>query len=364
MNDIYALDLTMQVVIVDDTVINLSLMEALIKKIGGCQSKTFSAPHEALEWCEQNPFDLLIVDYMMPDLDGIEFIARLRQRPALEHLPILMVTADQESDVRYRALDTGANDFLTKPIDRPEFNSRVRNMLSLRRSHKLLSDRAALLANEVHQAIEAIRLRERETVIRLARAAEYRDPETGAHIRRMANYSCFIAQELGWSSAQVNMLLEAAPMHDVGKVGTPDAILLKPGKLSADEFVIMKQHASIGYELLKDSNSPVLIMAAEIALTHHEKFDGSGYPHGLANEAIAQSGRIVAVADVFDALTSIRPYKPAWELDRAISFLKEQSGTHFDPECVEAFLRRMDDVEVIRQRYTEEPVEVFEPGRT
>lgn len=153
-------------------------------------------------------------------------------------------------------------------------------------------------------------------------------------------------------------------MHDVGKVGTPDAILLKPGKLSADEFVIMKQHASIGYELLKDSNSPVLIMAAEIALTHHEKFDGSGYPHGLANEAIAQSGRIVAVADVFDALTSIRPYKPAWELDRAISFLKEQSGTHFDPECVEAFLRRMDDVEVIRQRYTEEPVEVFEPGRT
>lgn len=353
----------MNVVIVDDTAINLSLMDALIKKAGACVSRTFRDPVEAIAWCEANPFDLLIVDYMMPELDGVQFIQRIRTHQRHQHVPILMVTADHESDVRYRALEAGANDFLTKPIDRVEFNSRVRNMFSLQRSHVLLADRAALLAEEVRLATAALRARERETVERLARAAEFRDPETGAHILRMAQYSCLIAEVLGWNKDDIEMLLEAAPMHDVGKVGTPDAILLKPGKLTAEEFEVMKCHATIGWEILKDSSSPILAMAAEIALTHHEKYDGSGYPNGLAGDAIAQCGRIVAVADVFDALTSVRPYKPAWELERALDLLRQNSGTHFDPACVDAFLSRIDEVHAIRERYGDDSEYSFDAAR-
>jgi response regulator RpfG family c-di-GMP phosphodiesterase len=311
-----------------------------------------------------NEFDLLIVDYMMPDIDGIQFIQQLKQHPERKHLPILMVTADHQSDVRYRALEAGANDFLTKPIDRIEFNSRVRNMLALRSSLVLLADRAAHLASEVHLATAEIRSREREMVMRLARAAEFRDPETGAHIQRMAHFSCLIAENLGWKGGDLEMLLEAAPMHDVGKVGTPDAILLKPGRLTGEEFEVMKQHATIGWKILNDSTSPVLQMAAEIALSHHEKFDGTGYPHGKAGAAIPLTGRIVAVADVFDALTSVRPYKPAWEVERALDLLREGRGTHFDPDCVDAFMARLDDVAKIRERYTDDQEFSFEAGRT
>jgi putative two-component system response regulator len=218
----------------------------------------------------------------------------------------------------------------------------------------LLADRAALLADEVREATREIHARERETIFRLARAAEFRDPETGAHILRMAHFSIIIATRLGWDAAALDQLLQAAPMHDVGKLGTPDHILLKPGKLTPDEFDIMKQHASIGWEILKDSSSPILTQAAEIALTHHEKFDGSGYPNGLAGEAIPQVGRIVAVADVFDALTSDRPYKKAWSVEDALNLLQDGSGRHFDPACVEAFLAGREEMMAIRERYRDE----------
>lgn len=344
----------MNVVVIDDAQVNLVLMSALLGKLPECSTTCFLSPGEALEHCMREDPDLVIVDYMMPDMDGIEFIRRFRGHLARAQTPLLMVTADHERDVRHRALESGANDFLTKPLDRIEFTSRVRNMLSLRRSQVALADHARTLADEVRRATAEIFERERETLNKLARAAEFRDPETGAHIVRMAHFSTLIAREMGFDRDMQDALLIAAPMHDVGKLGTPDHILLKPGRLDPAEFEIMKKHAAIGHEILKDSASPYMQLAATIALSHHEKYDGSGYPHGLSGEHIPVVGRIVAVADVFDALTSARPYKPSWELDRARSFLIEGRGAHFDPLCVDALLGCWDQVLDIRSRFRDE----------
>lgn len=344
----------MRVVIVDDTPLNLTLMQALIGKVEGCTALPFQSAREALAFCTREEPDLLIVDYMMPEMDGLEFIRRIRSSEGKNDLPILMVTANHDRQTRYDALQVGATDFLNKPIDRHEFQPRVRNMLALRQAHLATRERAETLAAEVRAATAAIHARERETIARLARAAEFRDPETGAHILRMAHYSALIARQLGLSEDYAEMLLDAAPMHDVGKMGIRDDILLKPGRLTPDEFEIMKCHAAYGHDILKDSASPVLQLGATIALAHHEKFDGSGYPNALAGEAIPLEGRIVAVADVFDALTSERPYKKAWEFERALDFLREGRGRHFDPRCVDAFLGALDQVQAIRQRFQDE----------
>jgi putative two-component system response regulator len=231
-------------------------------------------------------------------------------------------------------------------------------MLALRQNHKNLANRAEWLAEEVRKATALIVAQERETIFCLARAAEYRDPETGAHILRMAHYSKHIARCMGLSVEQQDLLLEAAPMHDIGKVGTPDMILLKPGKLTEEEFSIMKQHAVIGHEVLNTSSSPLLKVAAEIAHTHHEKFDGSGYPRGLAGDAIPLFGRIVAAADVFDALTSERPYKKAWTIEQASQMLRDGSGKHFDSACVDAFFSDFDDVLEIKNKFVDEEIEL------
>lgn len=342
------------IVIIDDTEINVLVMEALVGKIANCRAVPFSDPVLALDWCRANDPDLIVVDYMMPGLDGIEFIRLLRAEAGKSHTPMLMVTADHQKEVRYRALETGATDFLTKPLDSIEFVSRVRNMLALRERHVLLSERNRSLAEEVRKATAEVIARERETVLRLARAAEFRDPETGAHILRMANYSRLIAEQLGQDREFQELLLQAAPMHDIGKLGTPDQILLKPGRLTPEEFEVMKQHAPIGYEILKDSNSPMLQMAAQIAHSHHEKWDGSGYPNGLAGQTIPLVGRIVAVADVFDALTSERPYKKAWTDEEATRHMREQRAKHFDPDCLDAFLANWPAVLEIKHRYRDD----------
>lgn len=344
----------MTVLVVDDTQINVTLISHLIAKLEDSTAIGFTVPQEALAWCAEQVPDLVIVDYMMPDLDGIEFIRRFRAFPKSGDIPVLMVTANDQMAVRHQTLEAGANDFLTKPIDKIEFLARVRNMLALRRSQRRLGDHAAWLEDEVSKATADILAREREMTFRLCRAAESRDPETGAHIQRMAYYSRLIAARLGWSEAELDVLLDAAPMHDIGKVGVPDNILLKPGRLDEAEFAIIQTHAQYGYDILKDSDSAILKMAAEIALGHHEKFDGSGYPHGVKGAAIPLSARICAVADVFDALTTERPYKQAWELDRAAAFLHENAGSHFDPVCVEVFLTSWDDVIEIRNRFQDE----------
>jgi len=343
-----------RVLIIDDNVTNLTLFRHLLKKIDGVEAVCFDDPEKALEWCQHYEPDLVLLDYMMPVMDGLAFIERFRSIDSYKEIPLIMVTADIEKDVRIRALELGAHDFLTKPVDKIEFLARTRNLLALRKSQTDLADRVVWLAIEIQKATVELLAREKEMVLRLSRAAEHRDPETGQHLLRMANYSKLIARELNMSTVEQELILEAAPMHDIGKVATPDAILLKQGKLTAEEFTIMKQHAEIGYSILRDSDSLLIRTAATLAWTHHEKFDGSGYPNNLKGDEIPIFGRIVAVADVFDALTSVRPYKKAWALEDAKQFLVDQSGTHFDPQCVEAFFRVWDEALLIHARYQDD----------
>lgn len=344
------------VLIIDDSVINLTLIKALVLKLGECDPVLFDNPLKALDWCREHVPDLVIVDYMMPDMDGLRFINAFRGLHGRDEIPVLMITANDQKDVRYEALLGGANDFLTKPIDRIEFSARARNMLALRQGQKFLADRAEHLAELVNERTLDICEREKELIFRMSRAAEFRDPETGAHIQRMAHYAEVIARGLSLDAATQRLILEAAPMHDVGKIGIPDYILLKPAKLTPEEFGVMKGHARLGFELLKGSGSEILRAGAEVAISHHERFDGSGYPYGLKGRDIPLFGRIAAVADVFDALTSERPYKKAWPLEDACRYLENGRGKHFDPLCVEAFLAGMDRVLEIRQRFMDEEV--------
>jgi putative two-component system response regulator len=342
----------MKIIIIDDVEANLLLLKHFIGQMESVHEvQAFLDPVQALTYCRKEIPDLVIVDHMMPNMSGVDFIRQFRLTSSRGDIPVLMVTANDEQQVRYDALESGANDFLTKPLDKTEFRARMRNMLALRASQRRLEDRASWLAEEVLKATDQIRLRETEIVMRLSRAAEFRDPETGDHLQRMAHYSWMIATQMGLPIEKQQLLLLAAPMHDVGKVGIPDHILLKPGKLTDDEFAVMKEHPVIGHRILSGSTSPLLQMAAEIALNHHEKFDGTGYPMGLKGDAIPIVGRIVAVADVFDALTSARPYKPAWAVERAVQFMRDQRGRHFDPECVDAFFNQLPQIEMVRQRF-------------
>lgn len=351
------------IIAIDDTQVNLVLYRYLLKPLPETVMEGFESPLVALDWLAApeavHPADLILLDYMMPDIDGLEFMRRLAEIPHRRDIPVVMVTANNESDVRYRALEAGALDFLTKPIDKAELIARVKNQLALHQARRQLANRAAWLAEEVKKATSEIRSREREAILRLSRAAEYRDPETGGHIQRIGRYSELIARGLGLPQAECEMILEAAPMHDIGKVGISDDILLKPGQLTEEEFAQMKRHAEIGYSILADSPSPLLQCAATIALSHHEKWDGSGYPQGLAGEAIPLHGRIVAVADVFDALSSARPYKSAWPLQKTLDLLHDQAGRHFDPACIASFFDVLPQVLSIQEQYQDpihEPV--------
>ncbi len=345
-----------RVAVIDDNEINLTLLCAFVQKLGDCEVMSFQKAREGLQWCSENFPDLVIVDFMMPDLDGLEVIKGLRGVDGFQETPILMITANIEKDVRYQALEIGATDFLTKPVDRIEFTARTRNMLALGASRKKLADKAAWLAEEVRKATKVIHDREHELLFRISRAAEFRDPETGAHIQRMAHYSHLIAGSMGLPASDCELILQAAPLHDVGKIGIPDYILLKPGALTPEEFSVMKRHALLGYDLLKESESRLLQAGATIAVSHHEKFNGSGYPFGTSGKNIPLFGRIVAVADVFDALTSERPYKKAWPIERARELLLEQRGSHFDPECVEAFLSSWEEVLAVHTQYQDAEV--------
>ncbi len=337
------------VLVIDDQATSRQILAQIVKSIDATlQIELFESAPTALDRLAQSPADLILTDYKMPGMNGIEFLERARDLPLAQYVPIIMITSHEQSEIRYRAQELGATDFLNKPIDHAECRARFRNLLQLQQQRLIIEDRANWLEQKVREATQAIRVREHETLLRLAKAGEYRDEETGNHVVRMAKYSRLIAEELGLSKTECETIELAAPMHDIGKIGIPDHILLKPGKLVAEEFNVMKQHTRIGYEILKDSPSRYLQMGAVIALGHHEKYDGSGYPQGLGGEGIPLPARIVAVADVYDALSSRRCYKPAWSSKDIMQHLNTQSGQHFDPQCVDAFLRRLHKVYEIR----------------
>jgi len=337
-----------RVVIVDDRSTARSLLEGLARTLEpGIIVESYADPVDALMQMQHDAPDLIITDYRMPGMDGIEFTRRIRSERRLADVPIIIVTVVEDRQIRYQALENGATDFLTRPIDPQECRARCLNLLALRRSQKLLSDRAQWLEDQVLQATREVRTRERETLMKLAKAGEYRDTETGNHILRMSKYARLIAEELKLTAMECDEIEAAAPMHDIGKIGIPDVILLKPGRHTPEEQAIMRRHPQIGHEILAGSPSRYLQMGAVIALGHHEKFDGSGYPQGLAGESIPLAARIVAVADVFDALTSDRPYKRAWPFQDALQYVQTESGYHFDPDCVRAFERRIDAVVAI-----------------
>jgi len=349
----------MRVHVVDDNETNLLLFSQLVSGLDSAlEVQTFLDPYQAVEACRCVMPDLVLVDYMMPGMDGHQYITAVRGMPGASEVPIIMVTATDERSVRHRALELGATDFITKPVDPAEVKARLRNLLALRKTHLKLRDRNVWLREEIGKATRTIIDRELELILRLAKAAEFRDPETGGHILRMARYSQLVARQLGLSEEDCSLLLHAAPMHDVGKLGIPDGILLKPGKLDEEEFKIMTQHAEIGHSILQGSSSRLIQVAAEIAATHHEKFDGSGYPAGLAGEDIPLFGRIVAVADVFDALTSVRPYKKAWPVEKARDLLQENAGSHFDPRIVAAFLARWDEILAVRDTFIDKAEDI------
>lgn len=345
-----------RVVIVDDRGTARSLLEGLARTLEpGVIVESHADPLDALARMETDIPDLIITDYRMPGMDGIEFTRRIRSERRLADVPIIIVTVVEDRQIRYQALENGATDFLTRPIDPQECRARCLNLLALRRSQKMVTDRALWLEEQVMQATREVRTRERETLMKLAKAGEYRDQETGNHIVRMAKYARLIAEELKLTAMECDEIEAAAPMHDIGKIGIPDQILLKPGRHTPEETAVMRRHPLIGHEILADSPSRYLQMGAIIALGHHEKFDGSGYPQGLAGESIPLPARIVAVADVFDALTSKRPYKGAWSFQEALNYIQTQSGKHFDPACARAFELRIDAVATIMRDLGDAP---------
>lgn len=341
-----------KILIVDDQPANVTLIEKMLDIDGYLNviSTTDPTQVEAL-YMEQNS-DLILLDLNMPIMDGYQVLARVREVDP-DYPPIIVLTAQSDRESRIKALDLGARDFLAKPFDRVELMTRIRNMLEVRIMTKAMKNQNMILDGMVKERTQELNDTRLEVIRRLGRAAEYRDDMTGFHIIRMSRYSQLLAQAAGMSEAEAEVVLNASPMHDIGKIGIPDRVLLKPGKLDAEEWKIMQTHVDIGVEILSGSDSILMNMAAEIAQNHHEKWDGSGYPCGLAGEDIPLTGRVVAVADVFDALTTERPYKKAWPIEEAVEFLKEQSGKHFEPELIVCFIDILPDILQVREQYAE-----------
>lgn len=293
----------MRVVLVDDNRSNLAVFGRILRAFEGCEVASFHDPIAAYAHTLANPVDLVIVDYRMPDMDGIEFIRRFREAHGPE-THIIMVTMAGEREVRYSAFDAGANEHLTRPLDHREFRVRIANVNKLVVAQKALREEKATLDRLVAEQRAQIERGAEELVGRLLRAAERRDDDTGYHIVRMAETARVIASHLGLDAETVRLIHRASPMHDIGKIGVPDSVLLKPGRLDEAERRIMESHVEEGYEILRDSTIPLVQVAAEIASSHHERWDGTGYPKGLKGDQIPLSGRIAAVADVFDALAS------------------------------------------------------------
>lgn len=357
---------TAKILIVDDEPINVKVCQKYLHELGykHCVGLTDSTRTIAVI-LEERP-DVIILDVMMPIVSGVDVLKMIRNHEELAHLPVLILTASSDRTTKLTVLNLGATDFLTKPIDPSEMAPRVRNVLSVKRYHDSLRNHAQALEEAVRQRTADLEISRMDVIHCLARAVEYRDDHTGRHVERVGRYTGIIAHAMGLDAATVAMLEQASQLHDVGKIGVSDDILLKPGKLTPEEFERMqkhtlfgrkiveqmsereweklRQHVQIGSRILQAPRSPLLTMAARIALTHHERWDGSGYPLGLAGEDIPLEGRITAVADVFDALSSHRPYKPSYPIDKCFNIMRSESGSHFDPKVIDAFFAQRDQV--------------------
>ncbi len=355
-----------RILVVDDEAINRELLEAILTGLG-YETEMAADGFEALAKLKLD-IDLVLCDLMMPGMDGFEVVEKIREDPAHSDLPICMVTSLSGQEQRLRAVEAGANDFIAKPVDRFEVEVRVRALLRVKEAQDALKRYQEELEETVERRTVALReaLQEMteaqrdahsahvETIERLAIAAEYKDEDTANHIHRMSHYSHIVALELQLPPKACEVLLHASPMHDVGKLGIPDGILLKPGKLEADEWEVMKTHTTIGGRILSDSSSELLRIGEVIALTHHEKWDGSGYPRGLTGDEIPIEGRVTAIADVFDALTSRRPYKEPFSVETSLGIIEEGRGAHFQPEVVDAFMKRLDAILIKKEEYSDE----------
>lgn len=335
---------------VDDDERLRSVLEARLVAMGH-EVLVASDGLDALAVVERDDPDLILLDVMMPRLDGLSTVRMLKDSPSTSHIPVVMVTALAEVEDRVRALEGGADDFLTKPVDGTELRARVQSLLKVKRYNDHLRDYRRELEEAVEEktrdlqsALSRLELATLDTIYRLARAAEFKDDDTGAHIERVSRYAHTLARRTGQSEVFNDMILWAMPMHDVGKIGIPDHILLKPGKLDPDEWRVMQTHAELGAALLSGSESELLRLAEIIARTHHERWDGTGYPNGLAGDTIPLVGRIAAVADVFDAICSKRPYKEAIPPEDAFGIIVSERGSHFDPWVVDTFVAARDEV--------------------
>ncbi len=338
-----------RIMIVDDEQSNVRLLERLLAH-GKCGNVTgITDPREALTCFHELQPDLVLLDLHMPYMDGFAVLRALRAATATgEYLPVLMLTGDDDRSVREQALALGANDFVAKPFELSETLLRIRNLLETRRLHLVLGRENRSLEERVAERTRQLQESQFETLRRLAQAAEFRDDDTGQHTQRVGELSARLARVAGLDDDMVEHLRLAAPLHDIGKIGIPDTILLKPGKLSSEEFAVMQRHTTIGASILSDGQSSFIQMAETIALSHHERWDGSGYPNNLAGSDIPLVARVVGIADFFDALTHARPYRGAVPVPAVLELMRSESGRHFDPALLEIFLTELVDMQGLK----------------
>lgn len=342
-----------RILIVDDEFINLDVLKEILGMEGYDNLTLTESPTEAIKLFKAEEFDLLLLDILMPELDGFQVLEQIHELKEKRKIPVLILTALNDHATKLKALENGANDFLGKPFDAAEALARIKNLLKIRFSQKQLHQSNLILDQKVKERTLELNQTLLEITRRLGRAAEYRDNETGLHIIRMSLYARTLAEHIGFNENALELLENAAPMHDIGKIGIPDSILLKPGRLNEEEMSIMKTHTTIGAKILGNHPSALLKSACQIALTHHERWDGLGYPNAISKTEIPLEGRITAVADIFDALTSKRPYKDPWPIEHAIKFINDNREKIFDPELSDAFLEIIPKIEIIKEKYSE-----------
>lgn len=339
------------VVVVSDIPGNSHVYEDALRSLPGAAVVSYASPVTVAQKAPELDVDVMVVDVLMKDAQEIDFIERLRRRTVHSDFSVVLVTDPDNNEMRMHALRMGIDDILKRPADPLTLADRVRRLLKLAVRHRKLADKAADLEAEVRRSTHGIREREQETIHRLTRAAQHRAKESRNHVVRMGHYAQMLARAVGTDLHTQELIFLAAPMYDIGKVGVSDKILLKRGALTPPEREIIKTHTTAGFEILRDSESKVIQMAGQIALAHHEKWDGSGYPKGLAREAIPIVGRICAIGDVFDALLAVRPYKQAWPLPEVLQTMRRGRGTHFDPTLLDAFLDLIPQIQTIRAEF-------------